>query len=73
VGAFFHFVTRGLGVVHPLRSIPTSSLLGLTCPHVVVADRRPDISSDIVIAGLDPAIHPFAKMMDARIKPAHDE
>jgi hypothetical protein len=29
-----------------------------------------------VIAGLDPAIHPFrkilAKMMDARVKPAHD-
>jgi hypothetical protein len=30
-----------------------------------------------VIAGLDPAIHPLrkilAKMMDARVKPAHDE
>jgi hypothetical protein len=31
-----------------------------------------------VIAGLDPAIHrllknPFAKRMDARVKPAHDE
>jgi hypothetical protein len=26
-----------------------------------------------VIAGLDPAIHPFRKMMDARVKPAHDE
>jgi peptide/nickel transport system ATP-binding protein len=31
-----------------------------------------------VIAGLDPAIHPFsqdllAKKMDARVKPAHDE
>jgi hypothetical protein len=25
-----------------------------------------------VIAGLDPAIHPLAKMMDARVKPAHD-
>jgi hypothetical protein len=25
-----------------------------------------------VIAGLDPAIHPFRKMMDARVKPAHD-
>jgi hypothetical protein len=31
----------------------------------------------IVIAGLDPAIHPFeltlAFTMDARVKPAHDE
>jgi hypothetical protein len=26
-----------------------------------------------VIAGLDPAIHPFRKMMDARIKSGHDE
>jgi hypothetical protein len=31
----------------------------------------------VVIAGLDPAIHPFrkkvlAKKMDARVKPAHD-
>jgi hypothetical protein len=26
----------------------------------------------LVIAGLDPAIHPFEKM-DARVKPAHDE
>jgi hypothetical protein len=30
----------------------------------------------LVIAGLDPAIHPLrkslAKMMDARVKPAHD-
>jgi hypothetical protein len=25
-----------------------------------------------VIAGLDPAIHPFRKKMDARVKPAHD-
>jgi hypothetical protein len=24
----------------------------------------------IVIAGLDPAIHPFGKKMDARVKPA---
>ncbi len=30
----------------------------------------------VVIAGLDPAIQPFEKdslMMDARVKPAHDE
>jgi hypothetical protein len=27
----------------------------------------------VVIAGLDPAIHPFRKKMDARVKPAHDE
>ena len=27
----------------------------------------------IVIAGLDPAVHPFRKTMDARVKPAHDE
>jgi hypothetical protein len=26
-----------------------------------------------VIAGLDPAIHPFSKKMDARIKSAHDD
>ena len=26
----------------------------------------------IVIAGLDPAIHPLAKTMDARIKSGHD-
>jgi hypothetical protein len=30
----------------------------------------------VVIAGLDPAIHPLrkslSKMMDARVKPAHD-
>ena len=26
----------------------------------------------MVIAGLDPAIHPFRKKMDARVKPAHD-
>jgi hypothetical protein len=25
-----------------------------------------------VIAGLDPAIHPIRKKMDARVKPAHD-
>jgi hypothetical protein len=27
----------------------------------------------VVIAGLDPAIHPFRKKMDARVKPEHDE
>jgi hypothetical protein len=27
----------------------------------------------VVIAGLDPAIHPSRKKMDARVKPAHDE
>jgi hypothetical protein len=32
----------------------------------------------IVIAGLDPAIHPLlqntlSRLMDARVKPAHDE
>ncbi len=28
-----------------------------------------------VMAGLDPAIHPFGRvfLMDARVKPAHDE
>ena len=26
----------------------------------------------IVIAGLDPAIHPFRETMDARVKSAHD-
>jgi hypothetical protein len=33
--------------------------------------------SFVVIAGLDPAIHPlrkhFRRMMDARVKPGHDE
>jgi hypothetical protein len=37
-----------------------ASLPDLICPHVV-------------IAGLDPAIHPFAKKMDARVEPAHDD
>jgi hypothetical protein len=27
---------------------------------------------NVVIAGLDPAIHPFRKKMDARVEPAHD-
>jgi hypothetical protein len=27
----------------------------------------------IVIAGLDPAIHPVRKTMDGRLKPAYDE
>jgi hypothetical protein len=34
------------------------------------------IDPSIVIAGLDPAIHPFNEMvflMDARVKPGHDE
>jgi hypothetical protein len=26
----------------------------------------------VVIAGLDPAIHPFRKKMDARLKAGHD-
>jgi hypothetical protein len=26
-----------------------------------------------VVAGLDPATHPFTKMMDARVEPARDE
>jgi hypothetical protein len=26
-----------------------------------------------VIAGLDPAIHHFSKMMDTRVKPAYDD
>ena len=31
------------------------------------------MSSAFVIAGLDPAIHPFRKKMDARVKPGHDK
>jgi hypothetical protein len=27
----------------------------------------------LVIAGLDPAIHPLKKLMNARVKPAHDD
>jgi hypothetical protein len=30
------------------------------------------IATTLVMAGLDPAIHP-ARLMDARVKPAHDE
>jgi hypothetical protein len=30
------------------------------------------MSEDIVIAGLDPAIHRFRKKMDARLKAGHD-
>jgi hypothetical protein len=26
----------------------------------------------VVIAGLDPAIHPLREKMDARVKPGHD-
>jgi hypothetical protein len=40
-----------------------------------VSSVRADLPN-VVIAGLDPAIHPFEKeslMMDARVKPAHDE
>jgi hypothetical protein len=29
------------------------------------------LETETVIAGLDPAIHPFS--MDARVKPAHDD
>ena len=35
-----------------------------------------DVDPSTVIAGLDPAIHPFNESlfpMDARVKPAHDE
>jgi hypothetical protein len=30
------------------------------------------MSSAFVIAGLDPAIHPLRKKMDARVMPGHD-
>jgi hypothetical protein len=44
--------------------------------HVAAGRVRP-YQIKRVIAGLDPAIHPLrkslAKMMDARVKPAHDE
>jgi hypothetical protein len=36
------------------------------------ATAVPGHVESIVIAGLDPAIHPFRKNMDARVKPAHD-
>jgi hypothetical protein len=29
--------------------------------------------SALVIAGLDPAIHLFRSLMDARVKPGHDD
>jgi hypothetical protein len=43
------------------------SKLLLACTTAV-----PDHVESIVIAGLDPAIHPFHNKMDARVKPAHD-
>ena len=46
---------------------PSSGIL-LVCAR---ATAVPGVES-IVIAGLDPAIHPFRKKMDARVKPAHD-
>jgi hypothetical protein len=36
-------------------------------------DRSPRHLSPLVIAGLDPAIHPFPKKMDPRVKPAGDD
>jgi hypothetical protein len=30
-------------------------------------------AADFVIAGLDPAIHGAARLLDARVKPAHDD
>jgi hypothetical protein len=46
-------------------------------PLVVAAveplERFPiTLTPPVVIAGLDPAIHPLRKKMDARVKPAHD-
>jgi hypothetical protein len=35
-------------------------------------DAFPVMLNRFVIARLDPAIHPFRKKMDARVKPAHD-
>src|ERR1700716_3800686 len=37
-----------------------------------ILQRVPGHVEPIVIAGLAPAIHPFRKKMDARVKPAHD-
>jgi hypothetical protein len=31
------------------------------------------LACSVVIAGLDPAIHPLREKMDARVKPGHDE
>jgi hypothetical protein len=44
-----------------------NAILGRGVPTAV-----PGHVESIVIAGLDPAIHPFRKKMDARVKPAHD-
>jgi hypothetical protein len=44
---------------------------------IVIARHAATKQSFLVIAGLDPAIHPlewlFRSVMDARVKPAHDE
>jgi hypothetical protein len=41
--------------------------------HASFETRTKTSERNAVIAGLDPAIHPFRKMMDARVKPAHDD
>jgi len=43
--------------------------------HVFTASPRdaPEPSTQSVVAGLDPAIHLLWRLMDARIKPGHDE
>jgi len=43
--------------------------------HVFTASPRdaPEPSTQPVVAGLDPAIHLLWRLMDARIKPGHDE
>jgi prenyltransferase beta subunit len=48
----------------------------ITSVVMIVSPVNPRIINRAVIAGLDPAIHPFrktlAKMMDTRVKPAYD-
>jgi hypothetical protein len=44
----------------------------MSAPNVACQQQAlPELSTNAVIAGLDPAIHHLLKM-DARVKPAHD-
>ncbi len=51
--------------------------LGRSCgrtrgDRIAPGDRRRRALTLVVMAGLDPAMHLFAKMMDTRVKPAYD-
>jgi hypothetical protein len=78
---FVHFCTRDRGCsAHPAFPAPSDfhwadrlAQLGRIAPR----DENVRLEAIAVIAGLDPAIHHSEQryffMMDARVKPAHDE